>query len=52
MPVETLNHIPEERLELVKREFENAGATEIKSESDGEGTFKVVATFPDGNNGD
>ena len=43
-----LNDVPEEGLEEVVASFKRDGATEVKTEKQANGKYKVTAKFPNG----
>lgn len=47
MRTEITEKIPADRLEFVKQQYRNAGATEVVDKPDGEGTYTVTASFED-----
>ena len=44
---ETLERVPNSDVDRVKQDFLDAGATNVSVTDNGDGTSKVVATFPD-----
>jgi len=44
---ETLENVPNSDVGRVKQDFLDAGATSVSVTDNGDGTSKVVATFPD-----
>jgi hypothetical protein len=44
---ETLESVPNSDVNRVKKDFLDAGATSVNVTDNGDGTSKVVATFPD-----
>jgi hypothetical protein len=44
---ETLERVPNSDVDRVKKDFLDAGATSVSVADNGDGTSKVVATFPD-----
>ena len=44
---ETLERVPNSDVDRVKQNFLDAGATSVSVTDNGDGTSKVVATFPD-----
>ena len=44
---ETLERVPNSDVDRVKKDFLDAGATSVNVTDNGDGTSKVVATFPD-----
>ena len=45
--IETLERVPNSDVDRVKQNFLDAGATSVSVTDNGDGTSKVVATFPD-----
>jgi hypothetical protein len=44
---ETLERVPNSDVDRVKQDFLDAGATSVSVSDNGDGTSKLVATFPD-----
>ena len=44
---ETLERVPNSDVDRVRQDFLDAGATSVSVTDNGDGTSKVVATFPD-----
>jgi hypothetical protein len=43
---EVIDHVPNDVLAAVTQDFKDSGAASVKAEANPDGTWKIIATFP------